>query len=121
LFTVCPTRNSSRQSSKAVSKSLADPRLGRLFIRIDELWSRTKYESHVRGLLTAIAKKGSLLGYLTNPGLDCRVESARSFRVIIGLKMSSPVVFQLCVASAFDGLAKHERLYAHWMAKYVGI
>ncbi|KAL2850880.1 dipeptidyl peptidase III [Aspergillus pseudodeflectus] len=31
--------------------------------------------------------------------------------------MASPVVFQLCVASAFDGLAKHERLYAHWMAK----
>ncbi|KAL2810454.1 dipeptidyl peptidase III [Aspergillus granulosus] len=32
-------------------------------------------------------------------------------------KMAAPVVFQLCVASAFNGLTKHEKLYAHWMAK----
>ncbi|KAL2837920.1 dipeptidyl peptidase III [Aspergillus pseudoustus] len=31
--------------------------------------------------------------------------------------MAAPVIFQLCVASAFNGLAKQEKLYAHWMAK----
>ncbi|KAL3464753.1 dipeptidyl peptidase III [Aspergillus heterothallicus] len=31
--------------------------------------------------------------------------------------MAAPVVFQLCVSSAFNGLSKEERLYAHWMAK----
>jgi hypothetical protein len=69
----------------------------------------------VRGLLTAITT--GLLKYFR---LDCWVESARRRLRVIGLEMASPVVFQLCVASAFDGLTKNERLYAHWMAKYVG-
>lgn len=33
--------------------------------------------------------------------------------------MKSPQISQLSVASAFDGLDLQQKLYAHYMAKYV--